>query len=112
MNAREQEVMHERHLDALLDAADAAAEMEAASIDDLMNDRFAKIKEQSREEVMFWAHDCEFGGEYLIAKLLKEYADKRKSGACSLSAADFSLFGAKVSAILEAAMHFECKGEL
>ena len=74
MNAREQEVMHDRAIDAMQDAADMSAaeqEEQRKAIARHMPHEFIRM---SRDQLMMHVFDTEFGGEYFAADLVKAYS--------------------------------------
>lgn len=74
MNAREQEVMHDRALDAMQDAADMCAaeqEEQRQAIARHMPHEFIRM---SRDQLMMHLFDTEFGGEYFAADIAKAYS--------------------------------------
>ena len=73
MNAREQEVMHERALDALQDAADMSAAEQAEQRKAIARHMPHELIRMSRDQLMH-LFDTEFGGEYFAADLVKAYS--------------------------------------
>lgn len=74
MNAREQEVMHERAMDAMQDAADMEAARHEARISAHASYMPVEFIKMNREDLMMHLSSAEFGGEYALADVVMSYS--------------------------------------